>query len=94
MTHFKIVSEYIICLILIASLLLLLRSREKFDQYILRLIVWSTLFTIVSELAFTFYISVYGLSNLVGHFFKIFSFYLIYRAIIVTGSGKSLSASC
>ena len=85
LTPFKIVSEYVICLILIASLVLLLRRREKFDQNILQLIVWSILFTIVSELAFTFYISVYGLSNLIGHYFKIFSFYLVYRAIIVTG---------
>ncbi|MFO7667813.1 MAG: MASE3 domain-containing protein [Desulfobacterales bacterium] len=85
LTHFKIVSEYIICLILIASLVLLLRHRQKFDQVILRLIIWSILFTIVSELAFTFYISVYGLSNLIGHYFKILSFYLVYRAIIVTG---------
>jgi len=85
LTHFKIVSEYIICLILIASLVLLLRRREKFDQDILRLIIWSIFFAIVSELAFTFYIRVYGLSNLIGHYFKILSFYLIYRAIIVTG---------
>jgi PAS domain S-box-containing protein len=38
----------------------------------------------VSELAFTFYVHVYGLSNLVGHFFKIISFYLVYKAIIET----------
>jgi signal transduction histidine kinase/CheY-like chemotaxis protein len=43
------------------------------------------MFTIGSELAFTFYISNYGLSNMIGHYFKIFSFYLIYRAIIQTG---------
>ena len=35
-------------------------------------------------MAFTFYISVYGFSNLVGHVFKIISFYLIYKAIIET----------
>ena len=85
LTPFKIVSEYIICFVLIASLVLLLRRRDKFDPHILRLIVWSILFTIVSELAFTFYVSVYGLSNLIGHYFKILAFYLIYRAIIVTG---------
>ena len=61
------------------------RRRDKFDPKILKLIVWSILCTIISELAFTFYVSVYGLSNLIGHFFKIFAFYLIYRAIIVTG---------
>jgi PAS domain S-box-containing protein len=85
LTAFKVVSEYIICFILICSFVLLYRRREKFDPRILRLIAWSILCTIVSELAFTFYISVYGVSNLIGHFFKIFSFYLIYRAIIVTG---------
>ena len=85
LTPFKVVSEYIICFILISSFALLFRCREKFDSKILRLIAWSILCTIVSELAFTFYISVYGLSNLIGHYFKIFSFYLIYRAIIVTG---------
>jgi PAS domain S-box-containing protein len=85
LTPFKIVSEYIICFILISSFILLFRRREKFDPKILQFVAWSIIFTIVSELAFTFYINVYGLSNLIGHFFKIFSFYLIYKAIIVTG---------
>jgi PAS domain S-box-containing protein len=85
LTPFKIVSEYIICFILICSFVLLLRRREKFDPKILQFVAASILCTIVSELAFTFYISVYGLSNLIGHFFKIFSFFLIYKAIIVTG---------
>lgn len=85
LTPFKIASEYVICLILFISLALLLHRRDKFDPRILRLMVWSILFTIVSELAFTFYINVFGLSNLIGHYFKIFSFYLVYRAIIVTG---------
>ena len=43
------------------------------------------MFTIISELAFTFYVSNYGLSNLVGHFFKLFSFMYIYVAIVHTG---------
>jgi diguanylate cyclase (GGDEF)-like protein/PAS domain S-box-containing protein len=85
LTPFKIVSEYVICLILISSLVLLLRRREKFDPKIMQLMVLSILSTIVAELAFTFYISVYGFSNLIGHYFKIFSFYLVYKAIIVTG---------
>ncbi len=46
---------------------------------------WSIICTIISELAFTFYISNYGFSNLIGHYFKIFSFLLIYQAIIKTG---------
>ena len=85
LTPFKVASEYIICFILVCSFVLLFRCREKFDPEILKLIALSIICTIISELAFTFYISVYGLSNLIGHFFKIFSFYLIYQAIIVTG---------
>ena len=45
----------------------------------------SIFFTVVSELAFTFYISNYGLSNLVGHYFKIFSFGCVYLAVVKTG---------
>ncbi|MBW6485062.1 MAG: diguanylate cyclase [Syntrophobacterales bacterium] len=85
LTPFKIVSEYAICTILFFALILLLRRSKQLDPLILKLMIWSLLFTIVSELAFTFYISVYGLSNLVGHYFKIFAFFLVYRAIIVTG---------
>ncbi len=41
--------------------------------------------TIGAELAFTLYVSVYGLSNLVGHTFKILAFYFFYRALVVSG---------
>lgn len=85
LTLFKKVSEYIISLILLTSLFLLFKRKEIFNSKVLRWIVISILFTIVSELAFTFYLSVYGLSNLIGHIFKIISFYFIYRAIVVTG---------
>jgi hypothetical protein len=51
-------------------------------------LIASIVVTIVSELFFTFYISVYGLSNLAGHMLKIIAFYLVYRAIIETGLVK------
>jgi len=41
--------------------------------------------TILSELFFTFYINNYGISNVLGHYFKIISFYLIYKSIIEKG---------
>jgi diguanylate cyclase (GGDEF)-like protein/PAS domain S-box-containing protein len=88
LTPFKKNSEYIISLILAASLFFLLRKKEKFDRRVLQWLVISILLTITSELAFTFYIGVYGLSNLIGHIFKIISFYFIYQAIIVTGLTK------
>jgi len=84
-TRFKILSEYAVCLILGLNIFLLHRNRACFNDKIFFLLLWSMIFTIISELAFTFYISNYGLSNLVGHYFKIFSFFLIYQAIIKTG---------
>ncbi len=88
LTPFKKISEYIISLILAAAIFFLLKRKEKFDRRVLQWLVISILLTIVSELAFTFYISAYGLSNLIGHIFKIISFYFIYQAIIVTGLTK------
>ncbi len=85
LTAFKKISEYIICLYLIISLFLLFRNKNRFELYSYRLLILSICCTIVSELAFTFYISNYGLSNIVGHYFKLFSFYLIYKAIIEIG---------
>lgn len=88
LTTFKIVSEYIISFILIASIITIIRKRHKFDKSVLQLLIASIVVTIVSELAFTMYIDVYGFSNFIGHYLKIISFYLIYKAIIETGLTK------
>ena len=85
LTTFKKNSEYIICLILVGSGLLLFKNRAEFEGRVFKLLVSSIALTIVSELAFTSYVNVYGFANLVGHLLKIVSFYLIYRAIVVTG---------
>jgi diguanylate cyclase (GGDEF)-like protein len=85
LTPFKIASEYTITLILLASIVLLLRNRDAFDREVLRWLIISLVLTIGAELAFTSYISVYGFSNLVGHFFKIIAFYFTYKAIIEMG---------
>lgn len=91
LTPFKRISEYVICLILVGSVLLLLQSPQAFDRQVLRLVIGSIAVTIVSELNFTFYVSVYGFSNLVGHYGKILASYLMYKAIIETGVRKPFS---
>jgi len=88
LTPFKKFSEYMISLVLMASIVMLWKKRSEFDTDVLRLLIASILLTIASELAFTLYIHVYGFSNLVGHFLKIISYYLIYRAIIETGLAR------
>jgi signal transduction histidine kinase len=88
LTPFKKDSEYVICTILAGALIFLRQERGEFDRGVFRLIVWSIILTMGSEMAFTFYVSVYGLANLVGHLLKILSFYLIYKALIQTGLEK------
>ena len=85
LTPFKKISEYFISLVLLASLFTLYKKKKNFDASLFHLIDASIIVTILSELNFTLYISVYGFFNFLGHLLKIISFYLIYRAIIVAG---------
>ena len=85
LTDFKVYSEYVICTILVASIVLLMKNKGRFADSVYKLLFLSMSYTIISELAFTFYIDNYGISNLIGHYFKLFSFMMIYRAIVATG---------
>ncbi len=84
LTPFKKISEYIICSIFFLTLYLLYRNRGKFSARIYHYLAMSLVFAIGSELAFSFYISSYGILNLVGHYLKIISFYMVYKAIVET----------
>jgi PAS domain S-box-containing protein len=85
LTPFKKISEYVICMILLSAFLAIRQRRHALDSDVYHLMGISIFLTILEELAFTFYVSVYGLSNLAGHFLKIISFFCIYKSIIVTG---------
>jgi PAS domain S-box-containing protein len=83
LTPFKIASEYLICLILAATIVMLVIRHRSFDPEVWRFLVIAQCFLVAGELAFTSYISVYGFMNMLGHIFKLLSFYFFYRAIIV-----------
>ncbi|UCB46301.1 MAG: histidine kinase [Spirochaetota bacterium] len=85
LTPFKKMSELTISLIFAGSIAQLIYKRSSFDLSVLRLLIASITVSIGAEIAFIFYVDVYGFSNLVGHFLKIISFYLIYKALIETG---------
>ncbi|NQT31919.1 MAG: PAS domain S-box protein [Deltaproteobacteria bacterium] len=88
LTIFKIISEYVISLLLLGAIFTMLQKRREFDTNVLRFLFAAIIVTIASELAFTLYQSPYGLPNLIGHFLKIVAFYLIYKAIIEIGLVK------
>jgi signal transduction histidine kinase len=88
LTLFKIVSEYIIVAFLISALVNLHGNKEKLDNVLWRNLSYALVLTIFAELSFTLYVSVYGFSNFLGHILKLYSFYFIYRGIIVTNLEK------
>ncbi|MEO5351716.1 MAG: ATP-binding protein [Magnetococcus sp. XQGC-1] len=91
LTDFKKNSEYFICLLLLGGIWLLYRHRAQFDPGTYRWLLWAMTATIGSELAFTFYVGMHDLSNLVGHLLKILAFYWFYRAIVETALTKPFS---
>lgn len=88
LTPFKIFSEYLIAGMLIGALGLLRRERTQFESPIFNMLTASIILTVFAELVFTLYVGIYGFFNVLGHFFKLFAFYFIYKAIVVTAFVK------
>ncbi|MBN2584591.1 MAG: PAS domain S-box protein [Planctomycetes bacterium] len=88
LTPFKVISEYIICGLLIAAGALLVRRRQHFDHTVTKWLLWAIATTVGSEILFTMYEDPYGLSNMIGHLLKLISFYMVYKALIETGLTK------
>ena len=82
LTPFKIYSEYVIILMLSATLVLMWHSRALLAQPVLAAICASLAAMIVAEFAFTRYVSVYATANLIGHLFKIIAYWFIYVAMV------------
>ncbi|MEJ2025727.1 MAG: MASE3 domain-containing protein, partial [Deltaproteobacteria bacterium] len=88
LTPFKKISEYAISGVFLFSAFLLMLKGKVFDPDVQALLVASMLVSMAAELFFTLYTDVYGLFNQTGHLLKIISYYLIYRALIVTGIAR------
>ena len=84
-THFKMISEYVISFILLCSLIALYAKKDRFEDHVFRLLAAAIILTVLGELSLRTYTGENGLLNLMGHYFKILSFYLIYKAIVETG---------
>lgn len=88
LTLFKVASEYIITAVFLMTAGLLVLKRQEFSSSVFRLLVGALATAAAAELAFTLYVDVYGIANMVGHLLNVVSFYLIYRALIETGFAK------
>ena len=85
LTGFKVASEYVICLVLVVACLMVHFQRTQINRTVYLVMVASIFITILSELSFTLYTDVYGVMNFVGHLFKLLSYILVYRLIVLLG---------
>jgi PAS domain S-box-containing protein len=82
LTPFKIYAEYVIIAMLLASGLLLWRQRSLMSPRLFLRIQAALVMMVLSEFAFTRYVSLYGELNTVGHIFKIFAYWFVYLALV------------
>jgi PAS domain S-box-containing protein len=82
LTVFKIASEYIISLAIVAAGVIFWYKKEHLDRNILLFLLLAGAFTVLSEMSFTLYIDVAGFFNFLGHIFKLFAFAFIYLALV------------
>ncbi|MDD3933417.1 MASE3 domain-containing protein [Methanoculleus sp. UBA303] len=85
LTAFKVLSEYVIAVLLALGAVAVYRLRDVFSSRVAGHLVAAILVLIASELAFTLYASVYGIPNMVGHLLMVLSFGLFYIAFVETG---------
>ncbi|WP_431861070.1 MASE3 domain-containing protein [Azospirillum sp.] len=84
LTDFKIASEYAISGVVALACMALWTRRRHFEGGTFPLALAGFALLIVQEMTFTLYQDPHGLLNAFGHFIKIVSYYLLYRAIVVT----------
>ncbi|XUW99858.1 MAG: MASE3 domain-containing protein [Dehalogenimonas sp.] len=84
LTTFKVVSDYIVCGLLAAAIVVHLKNRRSFEPRVLNLLIAALVMAFATGLAFTLYTDPFGITNMVGHFFQIGTFALFYVAFVET----------
>jgi signal transduction histidine kinase len=84
-TPFKVYMEYKIIATLLVAATLLVGSKTRFSPSVYKLLLASMIFAIASECCFATYLSNTGNVNELGHYAKLVSFFLIYKANVETG---------
>ena len=86
LTPFKVNSEYLICVLMLVNLGLLYWYRHFLDVRVYRLLACAAVSMIGMELCFTLYVAdtMADFFNKIGHLLKVITYYLIYKAVVVT----------
>lgn len=82
LTPFKIYAEYVIIAMLLAAGIRLWRDRTLMSPSLHLSMQAALLLMVLSEFAFTRYVSVHGGANQFGHVLKIFAYWFVYLALV------------
>lgn len=88
LTEFKVYAEYAIIALLGGAVVALLRQRGLIGRDQVTMMIASIVLTAAAEVSFTVYLDPHGLANLVGHVFKLFSFWVIFQAVVASNLRK------
>lgn len=84
-TQFKVASEYLIFFMSLCSFFLLYIVRDRFEEKVFNLLSISLVLTGFVSLLFIFDSQTGETPSIIGLFFKLLSFYLVYKAIVDIG---------
>ncbi|MBV5332555.1 hypothetical protein JZU54_03100, partial [bacterium] len=77
LTPFKIAWEWSLIVLYIVAGLRIAHYRSHLTPELYRVLRWVIALSIATELCFTWYVEMYGLSNMLGHIFKLWSYWLM-----------------
>ena len=83
LTPLKVTLEYLVMTLLGIAILFFLKNYRVTKNIVFIKLAAGLSFGIFSEVCFTLYLDVHDTQNLLGHIYKVISYYLIYRAIFI-----------
>jgi len=92
LTDLKKINEYLIMLLFSYAIFRFTRKKLNIDQHSRTLLITSALLTIIAELNFTLYSSMTASNFIIGHIFKLLSFWAIYRLLIESSLTKPIES--
>ncbi|WCL49784.1 MASE3 domain-containing protein [Leptospira sp. GIMC2001] len=91
LTRFKILSEYITVILLVFAFIFYYNKMLETDDLSIIYFLIAFIFSILSSMVFTTYSNVYDSYSMLGHVYKILSFYCIYQGIFVNSVNRPYS---
>lgn len=83
-TPFKIVSEYVVALVMVFSIVCLVYKQKELSRDMFYYLILSFSTSIIAEISFTLYTDIYDIPHILGNMMRLMSYYFIYKALVET----------